>query len=86
MLFRQPLFQLYCLFRGVHPYIQQYNNHKGVIVIGQGPWELVDSTFQLRDIFFQKGINVYVDVWGHDVAHDWEWWYKQVPVHLPHIL
>ena len=57
-----------------------------MIVIGQGPWELVDSTFQLRDIFFQKGINVYVDVWGHDVAHDWEWWYKQVPVHLPNIL
>ena len=69
-----------------HPYIQQYNQHKGVIVVGQGPWEVTDSTFQLRDIFFQKGINVYVDVWGHDVAHDWDWWYKQVPVHLPNIL
>ena len=69
-----------------HPYIQQYNQHKGVIVVGQGPWEVTDSTFALRDIFFQKGINVYVDIWGHDVKHDWEWWYKQVPVHLPHIL
>ena len=69
-----------------HPYIQQYNQHKGVIVVGQGPWEVTDSTFQLRDIFFQKGINVYVDVWGHDVAHDWDWWYKQVPVHLPNSL
>ena len=69
-----------------HPYIQQYNRHKGVIVVGQGPWEVTDSTFQLRDIFFRKGINVYVDVWGHDVAHDWDWWYKQVPVHLPNIL
>ena len=69
-----------------HPYIQQYNQHKGVIVVGQGPWELTDSTIRLRDIFFQKGINVYVDIWGHDVAHDWDWWYKQVPVHLPHIL
>ncbi len=69
-----------------HPYIQLYNQHKGVIVVGQGPWEVPDSTFALRDIFIQKGINVYVDVWGHDVAHDWDWWYKQVPVHLPHIL
>ncbi|MBR6667554.1 MAG: esterase [Clostridia bacterium] len=69
-----------------HPYIQQYNQHKGVIVVGQGPWEVTDSTFALRDIFFQKGINVYVDIWGHDVAHDWDWWYKQVPVHLPNIL
>lgn len=69
-----------------HPYIQLYNQHKGVIVVGQGPWEVPDSTFALRDIFIQKGINVYVDVWGHDVAHDWDWWYKQVPVHLPNIL
>ena len=69
-----------------HPYIQQYNQHKGVIVVGQGPWEVTDSTFALRDIFFRKGINVFVDVWGHDVAHDWDWWYKQVPVHLPNIL
>ena len=69
-----------------HPYIQQYNAHKGVIVVGQGPGEIPQSTFQLRDIFLQKGINVYVDVWGHDAKHDWEWWYKQVPVHLPNIL
>lgn len=69
-----------------HPYIQLYNQHKGVIVVGQGPWEVPESTFALRDIFLQKGINVYVDVWGHDVAHDWDWWYKQVPVHVPHIL
>ncbi len=69
-----------------HPYIQQYNQHKGVIVVGQGPWEVTDSTFALRDIFAQKGINVTVDIWGHDVRHDWEWWYKQVPVHLPNIL
>ena len=69
-----------------HPYIHQYNQHKGVIVVGQGAWEMPETTFQLRDIFFQKGINCYVDVWGHDVKHDWDWWYKQVPVHVPHIL
>ncbi len=69
-----------------HPYIQQYNNHKAVIVVGQGPWEVTTSTFQLRDIFQQKGIHIWVDIWGHDVAHDWDWWYKQVAVHVPHIL
>ena len=69
-----------------HPYIQQYNRHKGVIVVGQGPWEIPDSTFQLQHIFQEKGINCMVDVWGHDVKHDWDWWYKQVPVHVPHIL
>ena len=60
-----------------HPYIRQYNEHKAVIVVGQGAWEMTDTTFQLRDIFAQKGINVWVDVWGHDVNHDWPWWYKQ---------
>ncbi len=69
-----------------HPYIRQYNGHKGVIVVGQGPWEVPDTTFRLRDIFMEKGINVYVDVWGHDVKHDWDWWYKQVAVHVPNIL
>ena len=69
-----------------HPYIQQYNSHKAVIVVGQGPWEIPTSTFQLRDIFQLKGIKVWVDVWGHDVKHDWDWWYKQVAVHVPHIL
>ncbi len=69
-----------------HPYIAQYNQYKGVIVVGQGAWEQPATTFQLRDILMDKGINVYVDVWGHDVKHDWDWWYKQVPVHVPNIL
>ena len=69
-----------------HPYIRQYNEHKAVIVVGQGAWEMTDSTFQLRDIFAQKGINVWVDVWGHDVNHDWPWWYKQAAYHIEHVL
>ena len=69
-----------------HPYIRQYNEHKAVIVVGQGAWEMTASTFQLRDIFAQKGINVWVDVWGHDVNHDWPWWYKQAAYHIEHVL
>lgn len=69
-----------------HPYIRQYNQHKGVIVVGQGAWEIPDTTLRLRDIFREKGIHVTVDVWGHDVRHDWDWWYKQVEHHLPHVL
>ena len=69
-----------------HPYIRQYNEHKAVIVVGQGAWEMTDTTFQLRDIFAQKGSNVWVDVWGHDVNHDWPWWYKQAAYHIEHVL
>ena len=40
----------------------------------------------VRDIFAEKGINVWVDVWGHDVNHDWPWWYKQAAYHIDHVL
>ena len=69
-----------------HPYIQEYNRHRGIIVVGQGPWEIPDTTFRLRDIFAEKGIDVWVDVWGYDCRHDWDWWYKQTAYHIPHLL
>ena len=69
-----------------HPWIQRYNAGRGIIVVGQGPWEIPDTTFRLRDIFAEKGIDVWVDIWGHDVKHDWDWWYQQVLYHLPHLL
>ena len=71
---------------GDHPFIQEYNNHKGIIVVGQGAWEVPDTTFRLRDICASKGINIWFDVWGYDCKHDWDWWYKQVAYHLPHLL
>ena len=69
-----------------HPHIHQYNQHKGVICVGQGAWEVTDTTFRIRDICQEKGINLWVDVWGHDVNHDWPWWHKQVPYYLPYLL
>ena len=69
-----------------HPYIAQYNAHRGIIVAGQGPWEAPETTFRLRDIFAEKGIQVWVDVWGCDSAHDWDWWYRQVAYHVPHLI
>jgi esterase/lipase superfamily enzyme len=69
-----------------HPYIQAYNQHRGVVCVGQGPWEVPETTIQIRDICQAKGIQLWVDLWGHDVAHDWPWWYKQVPYFLPKLL
>ena len=31
----------------------------------------------------EKGIPYELDVWGHDSAHDWPWWRKQIAHHLP---
>ncbi len=69
-----------------HPYIEKVNRNYGIICAGQGPWEVPETSFRLRDIFFRKGINVWVDIWGHDVEHDWPWWYKQVEYFLPKLL
>lgn len=69
-----------------HPYIDLYNRKKAIICVGQGPWEVPDSTRQLHHILMDKGINVWVDYWGYDCAHDWCWWYKQVDYFVPYLL
>ena len=69
-----------------HPFIQEYNRHKGIIVCGQGAWEVPETTFRLRDICAKKGIDIWFDIWGYDCKHDWDWWYKQVAYHIPHLL
>lgn len=69
-----------------HHYIDMYNQQKSVICVGQGPWELPDSTRQLQSILESKNINTWVDFWGYDVAHDWDWWYKQVSYFVPYLL
>lgn len=69
-----------------HPYIDLYNRKKGVICVGLGPWEIPDTTYRLDTILKEKGINLWVDYWGHDCAHDWDWWYKQVAYFVPYLL
>ena len=69
-----------------HPFIKLYNQKKGVICVGQGPWELPDSTRRIAQLCQEKGIHLWVDFWGYDVAHDWDWWYKQVAYFVPYLL
>ena len=69
-----------------HPYIEKINKNYGIICVGLGPWEVPETSLKLREIFYHKGINVWVDIWGHDVQHDWPWWYKQVEYFLPKLL
>lgn len=69
-----------------HPYIEKFNHNKGIICVGQGAWEMPETTRRLDEIFREKGINVWVDFWGHDVNHDWPWWHKQVSYFVPKLL
>ncbi|MBI3926940.1 MAG: esterase [Armatimonadetes bacterium] len=52
------------------------------ILCGRGPWERVEWSDELHDVLNQAGIPHNYDLWGHDVAHDWEWWRKQMDHYL----
>ena len=69
-----------------HPYINMFNQQKAVICVGKGDWEIPDTTKELKAILAEKGINIWVALWGYDVKHDWDWWYKQVVFFLPYVL
>lgn len=71
-----------------HPYISLYNQRHILFVIGQGRWEdaLLPSNRRLQQIMGEKGIGGRVEYWGHDVDHDWPWWFKMVEHYAPQFL
>jgi len=58
-----------------------------LIVCGQGQWEDTTGTLESSKAFAAvlaaKGIRHELDLWGHDAAHDWPWWQRQLAHHLP---
>lgn len=69
-----------------HPYIQQYNQKKSVICVGQGAWEMPDSTRKVDFALKSRKINTWVDFWGYDCNHDWPWWHRMVDYFVPYLL
>jgi esterase/lipase superfamily enzyme len=58
------------------------------LISGQGPYEQksIDSSWEFRGVLDRKGIPNYLDLWGHDVAHDWPWWRKQIVHYMSHFV
>ncbi|HKJ55240.1 MAG TPA: alpha/beta hydrolase-fold protein [Nitriliruptoraceae bacterium] len=59
-----------------------------LLVVGEGAWEVdptgsLPSTRAMADLMTAKGLRHELDVWGHDSAHDWPWWQRQLAHHLP---
>ena len=58
-----------------------------LLVCGQGQWEdttgSLDSTRRLATLLADKGIRCELDLWGHDVPHDWASWRAQFAHHMP---
>ena len=58
-----------------------------LLVCGQGQWEdttgALESTKGFASLLGEKGIRHELDLWGHDVPHDWPSWQAQIAHHLP---
>jgi esterase/lipase superfamily enzyme len=58
-----------------------------LLVCGQGSWEdstgALESSRRLAGLLGEKGIRHELDLWGHDVPHDWPSWRAQIAHHLP---
>jgi esterase/lipase superfamily enzyme len=58
-----------------------------LLVCGQGQWEdttgALASTRDFAALLDSKSIRCELDLWGHDVAHDWPSWRAQLAHHLP---
>ncbi len=58
-----------------------------VLVCGQGMWEdttgALEATKAFGGLLASKGISHELDLWGHDVPHDWPSWRAQLAHHLP---
>ena len=73
---------------GDHPYIDLYNRRRIALCVGQGRWEEEGrrTTALMGDVLYSKDIHAWVDFWGYDVDHDWNWWKKQFTYFLPFLL
>jgi len=65
-------------------FLEQYRKSRIIIAVGQGAWEdaMLADAYALKYIMQQKEIPHWVDIWGHDVNHDWPWWRKMMPYFL----
>lgn len=63
------------------PHLDRIRRHTHVtLVCGRGAHEgrCLQETLQLGHALEQKGVPLWKDIWGHDVAHEWSWWRRQI--------
>jgi esterase/lipase superfamily enzyme len=54
------------------------------LICGQGKWEdtNIDETRRFHAVLTARGISAHIDLWGHDVDHEWIWWRRQALMYL----
>ncbi len=79
--FNNPMMYLKNLGDNYHlPRLQ--NADSIVIATGQGAFEAPNKSRELSGVLHSKSIPHLLEIWGHDVAHDWVWWRKMLPYYL----
>ena len=65
-------------------FIDLYRQNQIIVCVGQGAWEdaMLADAYALKHILDEKGIPNWIDIWGHDVNHDWPWWRVMMPYFL----
>lgn len=68
-------------------FLDQYRQSDIIVCAGQGPWDedMLADARRLEEILDAKGVPAWIDIWGHDVSHDWPWWRRQMPYFLHHL-
>jgi esterase/lipase superfamily enzyme len=56
-----------------------------VLVSGQGAYEAPQASQAFAALLASREIPHLLELWGHDVNHDWPWWRRMLPHYLPQI-
>lgn len=82
--FNQPLLYLGGVPEG--PQLDGIRAIRWVVASGQGRYEAPDESRRLARLLEGKGARVHLELWGHDVHHDWETWRAMLPLFLDKLL
>jgi esterase/lipase superfamily enzyme len=52
------------------------------ILSGRGAYEMPAASERLSRLLWSKGVWNNLDLWGHDVNHDWPWWRKMLDLYI----
>jgi esterase/lipase superfamily enzyme len=62
-----------------HYVLEQIRRGKLIIATGQGSYEDPEANRRFSGVLHSKSLPHELDLWGHDVTHDWPTWRKMLP-------
>lgn len=66
-----------------HGLLETFRRHCQInIVTGQGEYERPDASVRFSELLWSKSIPHKLDLWGHDMRHDWPTWRSMLPYYV----